>query len=585
MSDTESGKDNTDAAIKEKHLALLKALEHDDDATLCTLAGLKPVPRPSSDALLSALAKFSPPQVLSAYANLLWKRTAGIEREQMALARACAKLVLIDEALGNYYRILKEKPDHLQAIREVCALLVPRARFSEALRLVEAARTVFPQEPSLLYFYAFIKQASGEHEEALAAFDLVSEMPGPLAIKAGKQFIVSMAYLPDLTQKDIQEASEAWERKFARPTKRRPIQRHPGRIRLGYYSPDFRRHSIASFIPPLLEAHDRDKFELFLYSDSGHKDELTEHYRTLAEHWRDIQPLDTKAAINALKKDRLDILVDLAGHFGDSRPWLFAERPAQRQAHLVGYNGSTGLHSLDYRFTDAVCEPEGSESESSEKLIRLSPGFLLYRPLVRDLDPGPPPHSLNGKITFGSFNNSSKINDAVIDLWCRILKSVPTASLLLKATQLKDPALGEALAARFTERGIESERIDILPAMEDDAAHLGMYRRVDIALDSFPLNGTTTTCEALWMGVPVLTIMGKRHSERISASILKQIGLDEAVAQNEDEYLNKACEWAATPERLAQWRTSLREAVESRLGNAPAYARQLEAAYMAMLEQ
>ncbi|MBC8012350.1 MAG: glycosyltransferase, partial [Burkholderiales bacterium] len=356
------------------------------------------------------------------------------------------------------------------------------------------------------------------------------------------------------------------------------------RLRIGYYSPDFRRHSIAHFFLPLLRHHDRATFEIFLYSDTRGTDATTATLRELADHWRDLAPLPEPDAIRLLAADRLDLLIDLAGLFGATRPRLFAARPAPVQAHLLGYHGSTGLTSLDYRFTDAVCDPPGAEANSSEKLVRLPHGFHCFDPLVPPLPEGTPPCLAAGHFTFGSCNALPKLNPDVVALWARVLHAVPASCLLLKAIQLHDPELRAEVVARFAAHGLDPARIEALPGTSSLQDHLATYRRIDLALDPFPCNGTTTTCEALWMGVPVLTLPGARHSARVTSSLLAQVGLPEFIATSADDYVHRAATLAAAPDRLAHLRSTLRARLAaSPLGDVRAYARRLEAAYQEII--
>ena len=504
----------------------------------------------------------------------------------LALARAWRALRGWDPAEHALRLLLGRSPSNRAALIDLLNLLHIHARAADAYALLQPALAVYPGDAELLLQLGAIHLLRNEIEPALAAYQLAEEAGGPTAALAGQQFLLALAYLPDVTAADLLEASADWEQRHAPvvPKKPRPVLAAGRRIRVGYYSPDLHRHSITHFFLPLLTAHDRSRFECFVYSDTRLTDDFTARLRATAEHWTDLTTLSETAAIKAIAADHLDILVDLAGHFGATRPRLFAARPAPIQAHLLGYNGSTGLSSLDYRFSDPISDPVGCEAESSEMVIRLDPGFHCFDPLVDPIDEGPPPSSLNGHITFGCFNSLPKLNDEVIALWCEVLRAVPTARLLLKAPQLRDAEIRDSLLHRFVERGIAADRIDILPGTTSPADHLLTYRRIDIALDPFPCNGTTTTCEALWMGVPVLTLPGARHSARVTASLLTQIGLTEAIARDSADYIQIAQRWAAAPEPLATWRSSLRRRLlDSPLSDASAYASRVEAAYASLL--
>ena len=504
----------------------------------------------------------------------------------LALARAWSALKCWDPAEHALRLLLGRSPSNRPALLDLLNLLHLHARATDAYALLRPALAVYPGDAELLLQLGALHLLRNEIEPALAAYQLAEEAGGPTAARAGQQFLLALAYLPDVTAADLLEASADWEQRHApvAPKKPRPTLVAGRRIRIGYYSPDLHRHSITHFFLPLLKAHDHSRFECFVYSDTRHSDDFTARLRATAEHWTDLTSLSEAAAVKTIAADRLDLLIDLAGHFGSTRPRLFAARPAPIQAHLLGYNGSTGLSSLDYRFSDAISDPICCEAESSEMVIRLDPGFHCFDPLVEPIDEGPPPSSLNGHITFGCFNSLPKLNDEVIALWCEVLRAVPTARLLLKAPQLRDAEIRDSLLNRFVERGIAAERIDILPGTPSPADHLLTYRRIDIALDPFPCNGTTTTCEALWMGVPVLTLPGARHSARVTASLLTQIRLTDGVARDAADYVQIAQHWAAAPERLATWRKTLRQRLlDSPLSDAPAYAARIEAAYASLL--
>src|SRR5690606_27108078 len=246
-------------------------------------------------------------------------------------------------------------------------------------------------------------------------------------------------------------------------------------------------------------------------------------------------------------------------------------RAAPIQASLIGYPNTTGVAAIDYRFTDTFADPPGADDRHAERLIRLDPCFLCYDP---PRDAPDPAHEPNGDtITFASFNAAMKINDPLIALWSRLLAEVPAARLLLKAFDFRDAALRDAIRARFAAAGADPARIEILPPIADSGGHLALYRRVDIALDTFPYHGTTTTCEALYMGVPVVTLAGRTHAARVGVSLLNAVGLPDLIANTPDDYIATARGLAADPARRASLRETLRQRVlDSPLCDGPAYA-------------
>ena len=371
---------------------------------------------------------------------------------------------------------------------------------------------------------------------------------------------------------DVFAEHRRWHAQHAAPlaagTPPPPLTFAPGarRLRLGYVSPDFNHHAVACFIEPVLAAHDRTRVEVFCYAAVRAPDRITARLRRLAEHWRDIAPLDDAAAAALIRADRPDLLVDLAGHTAHHRLGVFARRPAPVQATWLGYPNTTGLDAIGYRLTDAVADPPGqTEAFHSEKLVRLPATFSCYGP---DADAPPVndlPAARAGAVTFGSLNNFAKITPAVIALWSRLLRELPGSRLVLKSRGLGDAAVAARIRDAFAVHGIEPARLTLDGAELSVAAHLSLYHGIDIGLDPFPYNGTTTTCEALWMGVPVVTVTGANHVARVGASLLTHCGLTELVASDEAGYIAAAVALAGDPDRM----TTLRRTMRDRLNAAP----------------
>lgn len=363
------------------------------------------------------------------------------------------------------------------------------------------------------------------------------------------------------------------------------IDRDASRVlHVGYVSPDLCNHSVAHFIEPLIAGHDRGGFKITCYSDVAHEDAYTDRIRELADQWRDLHGLDHDAAGAVVRGDRVDILVDLAGHTSSNRMPMFARRVAPIQVSYLGYPNTTGLDEMDYRVTDAIADPPGeSDNLHSETLVRLSGGFLCYQP-PRDGPPvSEPPALSRDHVTFGSFNNPNKINEGVVSVWSRILNGVPGSRLLLKARQLADAGARRRLQRLFAAHGVDGERLEMTGPIAGHVEHLSFYANVDVALDPFPYNGTTTTCEALWMGVPVVTLSGRVHRARVGASLLQHVGIEEMVTPSADAYVDTALMLARNPQRLAELRHSLRELVaHSTLTDAGRAVAALESAYRDM---
>ncbi|MEM9080455.1 MAG: tetratricopeptide repeat protein [Verrucomicrobiota bacterium] len=491
----------------------------------------------------------------------------------------------LSEAEQAFRLALSKEPARLDSIQALAGCFHLTGRLDSVRTLLESARAIYPTNTEILAGLANTYLDHHETEQALAAYQLAEEQGGPGASSFGISFLRALAYLPDVTADDLKEAGQDWEQRYAPPAPHPPLPPVTGRIRVGYYSPDFRNHSISYFIRSFLPHHNHDQFEVFLYSDSRFTDSVTDELRSYAHHWRDLTKHSHADAVSLIKKDQLHLLIDLAGHFGNVRPQIFAARPAPIQAHLLGYNGSTGLTSLDYRFSDPISDPPISDPQSSEKIIRLEPGFHCYQQEPGlEIEEGPPPSSLLGHLTFGSFNSAPKLNDLVIETWAQILHALPSSRLLLKTLTLTEQAGKDRFLKRFTSHGIHPDRIDLLPPTLTKIDHLKLYRRLDIALDPFPVNGTTTTCEAFWMGVPVIALLGNRHSARVTSSLLSQIGLPEGICHSREDYVARAVAWAQNPTQLAHWRQSLRSSLTTGpLGDAPTYTAKLEASYQSLL--
>lgn len=354
-------------------------------------------------------------------------------------------------------------------------------------------------------------------------------------------------------------------------------------LRIGYVSPDLRRHSVAFFLRPLLEAHDRRHVTPFLYATGTRSDDFTAWFKTqVGGNWRDITTLDDAAAAARIAADGIDVLIDLAGHTDGNRLGVFARRAAPIQVTWLGWPATTGLDAIDWRITDVLADPPGVESENAERLLRLEGGFHVWRapveaPDLRTSRGDHPP-------TFGSFNQALKLSRATIALWSRVLAATPRARMLIKCASLAVPQAEARLRAAFSANGVARERLEIVTTRPPLAEHFAMYERVDVALDPFPYNGTTTTLEALWMGVPVVTRSdGDRHAARVGASLLTHAGMPELIAADDDAYVELASALIGDPERSFAQRAARRARLAaSPLCDAAGFARKFEAALSAI---
>ncbi len=430
--------------------------------------------------------------------------------------------------------------------------------------------------------------ARNEVDAAITSFRRALEIEPNLA-RVHSNILLVMNYLANSTQEQLYAESRKFDSQHAKGLRKRRDSFRNSRnrkrpLKIGYLSPDFQDHSVAHFTRKLPREHNREAVEVFCYSDVETPDYVTAQFQAQTDHWLSIAKMDDDEVAACIRRDRIDILVDLAGHTSRNRLLLFAQKPAPVQVSWLGYPNTTGLKTMDYRLTDSVADPL-SEADRlyTEKLIRLEHGFLCYQTDESILEVSSPPCLKQGHITFGSFNSISKVTPDVVGVWSRILQSVPDSRLVLKAKALEDSGTRMRLLQAFREHGIDSDRLDLINMVAGRKDHMKLYSRVDIGLDPFPYNGTTTTCEALWMSVPVITLCGDRHAGRVGASIMHHVGLPSLVAQSSDEYVNVAKYLANDTQELTRQRKTIRAQMQqSALMDVPAFVATLENAYRKM---
>ncbi|MBL8690401.1 MAG: hypothetical protein JNL04_14950 [Rhodospirillaceae bacterium] len=439
--------------------------------------------------------------------------------------------------------------------------------------LARQALILAPAESDALADLAAGFLTSGDGDRAARVYSrAVAVNPGDLELSSTALLVLSYADTPSRAR--IAAAHRAFGRRF--PPKSAPLRR--GRapsdpIRVGLVSSDYRAHATAFFLPPLLQSRDRAVWRVHLYANVAAPDAATERFRAMADAWTDIRALDDDAAERRIHADGIDILIDLNGHTRGHRLGLFARRPAPVQANWMDYPGSTGLSQVDYAITDRHHSPPGTESDYVETVLRLPHDRFCYEPPASVQPVGPAPAGANGRITFGSFNALYKIGPACIAAWSRILAAMPDSRLCLLGAQAAAPAF----RSRFAAHGIDPDRVEALPP-GTQAETMARYGEIDLALDSFPYSGGLTTCEALWMGVPVVTFPGERVAGRHSTAHLRTVGLDDLVAPDVDGYVRCAVDLARDPAGLAALRREIRPRMAaSPLVDGPAFARNFEA--------
>jgi len=487
----------------------------------------------------------------------------------------------LDEAVGRYRKALALKPDYAEAYGNLGNTLRRQGKGSEAVEMCRKAVTLKPDFAEAHNNLGLVLSEQGKTSDAMAAYRAaLAAMPGSAA--AHSNLLFCMNYDAEVPQQEILAESRRWNAAHAPGQVPRPASSGSGgRLSVGYVSPDFVEHSVSYFLEPLMAAHDREHFEVFCYAEVANPDATTAWFRELADHWCTTVGMTDATLGQRIREDGMDILVDVAGHTAENRLPAFAERPAPVQVTWLGYPNTTGLAAMDYRLTDAIADPPGeADALHSETLVRLDDGFLCYAPPAD----APAPSRDSGPLTFGSFNNLAKVTPQVVETWAAVLRQVPHSRLLLKSRPFADAPTRQRYADMFAGHGIEPARLDLLAHIAGTAGHLAAYARIDIGLDPFPYNGTTTTCEALWMGVPVVTLSGNRHAGRVGASILTRLGLDDLVADSRESYVEAAVTLANDSARLAALRQDLRARMQaSPLCDGVAFARNVEAAYRQML--
>lgn len=509
------------------------------------------------------------PEILSNLGNAL--REIGQTEEAIAVhQRAIFLNPTLGEAHSNLSNALREDGQIDQAIAAAQQAIALKPGFAEAFGNLGFALTL-----------------NGQIEEALAAYRRAIEL-NPGNADAQSNYLMTLHYHPDFDAGAIAREHARWEEQHARPLTKWIVphtnDRDPDRrLRIGYVSPDFHNHPVGRFLEPLLANHDRQSFEIFAYSQGSVADAITRRLRSGIDGWRDIAALSDSRLADLIRWDRIDILVDLTLHAARNRLLTFARKPAPIQVTWLAYPGSTGLKTVDYRLSDPYLDPVGiAESIYSERTFRLPDSYWCYLPHNTASDVGALPVLAKGRITFGCLNNFFKVSEPTLNAWVRILQAVPSSQLLLHAPR---GSSRQRLQAQFQNAGIDPQRLQFtfrVPLSD----YFRLYDQIDIALDTFPFAGGTTTCDALWMGAPVVSLLGKTAMGRGGFSILSNIGLPELVASSVEDYIQLATTLSQDVPRLTELRANLRQKMQqSPLTDAPRFAHGIEAAYRQMWQR
>ncbi len=495
-----------------------------------------------------------------------------------------------EEAIFCYQRAIEIEPNSSPYYNNLGITFSGLGRYTEAINCYQKSLTLDNTLPEAHSNLGNALLDQGRFQEAAMAFRMALQLK-PDFLYNHSNLLRSLIYDPEISAQAVLSEHKNWTNQQANniPAKHDGYPNLPDpkrRLKIGYFSPDLRRHSVAYFLEALLLNHDRREVEVICFAEVLKPDQKTEELRKITDDWHFTHGLSDQEFIQKVQENKIDIFVDLAGHTADHRLLVFAHKPAPIQITYLGYPATTGLSQIDYRLTDHWADPPDQEVFHTEKLVRIESGFLCYLPPDHAPEVESPPVFANNFITFGSFNNLPKINERVVALWSRILLAVPHSRLLLKSHSLGDIGTQERYYGLFTQNGIAPDRLIFYGPLLDNVKHLELYNQVDIALDPFPYNGTTTTCEALWMGVPVITLAGQNHVSRVGVSLLSQLNLQDFIATSKSEYVDLAVKLAENPEQLLDFRSSIRFwMAASSLCDGEAFARQLEDVYRQLWQE
>jgi predicted O-linked N-acetylglucosamine transferase (SPINDLY family) len=427
-----------------------------------------------------------------------------------------------------------------------------------------------------------VLQKLGHPDKALQQYeDTMRRFPENRA--AQHCYLMGLNYVPGLRKAFIAAEHRKWGNAYSRQngiSRKHTNEPAPDRmIRVGYVSPDFADHPVGYFLEAALRHHRKGDVSIYCYSDTQAPDAVTRQLKEFAQSWRDTAFLSDEQFISLVLNDQIDVLVDLAGHTQGSRLSAFVKKPAPVQITYLGYPNTTGLPEMDYRISDRIADPPESEHCYTEELLYLDNGFTCFRPPRNSLDISALPAQAKKFVTFGSLNNTVRFTDEVLNIWCDVLREVPHSRLLLYRNTIKG-TLRKRLASRFESQGFGAQRIILADSAPTPENHLSMYRHIDIALDTFPWSGHTTACQAMWMGVPVVTLECEAFAGRMVSSVCRQLGLKEFVAHSMRQYVSVAAGLGGDIGRLADLRKTLRETMrQSALCNGPLFSRNLEKVY------
>jgi predicted O-linked N-acetylglucosamine transferase (SPINDLY family) len=548
-----------------------------------TAIDLKPDHAEAHNNLGSTLRTLGKPAEAVALFKKAVELKSGFAEAYSNMASALVDLHKTEEALDAANEALKLKPRSVKDHYQRANILRELFRVDEGIDAVRDALRLEPDNVASLMALGYALLERGDLDEAMSALKRSIELkPDP---QTHSNVLMTINYHPGYSPADLMTAHQSWAELHEKPHtinwKPHANDRSPERrLRIGYVSPDFRGHSVSYFLEPIIEHHDRTLVEVYGYAHLITPDLHTWRLRAQIDQWREISARKPGDVAEQIRTDQIDILVELAGHTGNNALPVFARKPAPIQINMIGFPSTTGLTAMDYRITDALCDPPGvTDSFNTEKLIRIPGVFWCYQPPHNSPEIGPLPAETSGTVTFASVNNFTKVTPDVQQMWSRILMAVPKSRLIFQTSAMASRHTREKVTKVFTDAGVSSDRLEFRE-WSDFSTYLKLLERSDITLDPFPFNGGTTTCHSLWMGAPVITLAGDRHASRMGLSMMTAIGLPEFVAYTPDEYVQIAVRFANDLARLREIRVGMRDRLKaSPLLDGAAYTRNLEAAY------
>ena len=502
------------------------------------------------------------------------------------LGMALVHLRRWDEAIVAYRRAIAVAPERTEIQSNLADAHYRKGEMNLAIELFTDALRRKPDLDDARSGLPRAYRDNGQVHDAIAAYDqLIAARPNDWQLASARVYALTLH--PNFDSQAQLREQRAWAARFADGIERRPVPRQShSRVRVGYVSPDFRNHVVARNTLPLLKLRNRERFEVFCYSNVQHPDSWTRKFIESADQFRDILKLDDAKAANLVRADGIDLLVDLSLHTPASRLLLMARKPAPVQVTFAGYPGGIGMEAIDWRLTDPYLDPPGeTDGDYVEKSYRLPDSFWCYdregMECQIDQDPAPLPALTNGFVTFGCLNNFCKVNEGTLDLWARVMNSLSNSRLLLMTPPSNARQRVQDRLARY---GISAERIEFV-SYQKRVDYLAQFNRIDLGLDTLPYNGHTTSLDALWMGVPVISCVGRTVMGRAGFSQLSNLKLTELVARNDDQFVAIARDWASNLDKLADLRRSLRQRMlASPLMDSQRFVRNIESAYEEILK-